>query len=318
MLLFNFSVIIILYNCFSIQKKIKNGIYNILFENIYLFYNKNSLSLEEQFKYPNTFFRIKNNGKLDKNQTYQIEQIHTSFKLNYFGNNSLIFDNRICQTNLWSITQISSENVIIKNINNCFLKIEDYSVICEFIPFEQASQFKLISIYSEKDEKNNILDYQLLKKEPIDILIKYIDLHDPNLKRKGIHQIDKDNDNEELRYCVRSIITNIPWIRKIFILMPNDKVRYFKEYNLINDKIIYVKDKDLLGYDSSNSYAFQFSYWKMKKFGISDNIIAMDDDYFIGNKLEKKDFFYVKKGKVIPFITTSDFIKLIITKYINI
>jgi hypothetical protein len=79
---------------------------------------------------------------------------------------------------------------------------------------------------------------------------------------------------------------------------------------LINDKIVYVKDKDLLGHDSSNSYAFQFRYWKMKKFGISENIIAMDDDYFIGGKLEKEDFFYVEKGRVIPLITTSNFIKL--------
>ena len=141
-------------------------------------------------------------------------------------------------------------------------------------------------------------------------MIKYIDLHDPELKRKGIHQIDKDNDNEELKYCVRSIIYNIPWIRKIFILMPNKRVRFFKDYKLINNRIVYVKDKDLLGYDSSNSYAFQFRYWKMKKFGISDNIIAMDDDYFIGRKLKKKDFFYVKNGRVLPFITTSNFIKL--------
>ena len=57
--------------------------------------------------------------------------------------------------------------------------------------------------------------------------------------------------------------------------MPNDRVSYFKDYNYINEKILYVKNKDLLGYDSSNSLAFQYRYWKMKKFGISDNIIVM-------------------------------------------
>jgi hypothetical protein len=91
--------------------------------------------------------------------------------------------------------------------------------------------------------------------------------------------------------------------------MPNEKVRYFKEYNLIKNKIVYVKDKDILGYDSSNCNAFIYRYWKMKKFGISDNIILMDDDFFIRNKLEKKDFFYVKNNKVIPYITTSNFVK---------
>ena len=102
---------------------------------------------------------------------------------------------------------------------------------------------------------------------------------------------------------------NIPWIRKIFILMPNKKVRYFKEYKYIKEKIVYVKDKDLLGYDSSNVNAFLFRYWKMKRFGISNNIMIMDDDCFIGKKLKKSDFFYVKNGKVFPLIITPKFLK---------
>jgi hypothetical protein len=36
----------------------------------------------------------------------------------------------------------------------------------------------------------------------------------------------------------------------------------------------------------------------------------MDDDYFIGKKLEKNDFFYVKNGKVVPLITNANFIKI--------
>ena len=141
-------------------------------------------------------------------------------------------------------------------------------------------------------------------------MIKYIDLRDPNLIRNGIHQIDKDYDNEELRYSIRSILMNIPWIRKIFILMPNQKVRFLKEYKYIKDKIVYVKDKSILGYDSSNSNSFQFIFWKMKQYGISDNIIIMDDDCFIGKKLKKSDFFYVQNKKVFPLIITSKFLKI--------
>ena len=117
-----------------------------------------------------------------------------------------------------------------------------------------------------------------------------------------------------IRYSIRSIIKNIPWIRKIFILMPNEKTRYFKNSSLIKDKIIYIKDKDLIGFDSSNSNLFQFNYWKMKKFGISDNFIAMDDDCFIGKKLQKKGFFYVENGKVLPYIITSKFLKINISR----
>ena len=80
--------------------------------------------------------------------------------------------------------------------------------------------------------------------------------------------------------------------------MPNKKVRYLKKYTLINEKIIYVNDKDFLGHDSSNFNAFLFRYWKMKKFNISDNFIIMDDDYFIGKKLKKQIFFMYKMEKL--------------------
>jgi hypothetical protein len=96
----------------------------------------------------------------------------------------------------------------------------------------------------------------------------------------------------------------------LFILMPNEKVRYFKEYNLIKNKIVYVKDHDILGHESSDSNAFPYNFWKLKEFGISDNFIFMDDDYFIGQKLKKSSFFYVEKKKVIPAITSTLFLNI--------
>ena len=48
----------------------------------------------------------------------------------------------------------------------------------------------------------------------------------------------------------------------------------------------------------------------MKEFGISDNFIVMDDDYFVGERLNKSDFFYVENGKVVPSIITSHFIQI--------
>lgn len=92
--------------------------------------------------------------------------------------------------------------------------------------------------------------------------------------------------------------------------MPNDKVRFLNDYKIIKDKIIYIKDKYILGYDSSNSLAFQFRYWKLKDFNISSNIIALDDDCFIGKHLNKSDFFYVQDRKVTPIIVNNQFIEL--------
>jgi len=42
--------------------------------------------------------------------------------------------------------------------------------------------------------------------------------------------------------------------------MPNQKVKYLKEQNDIKDKIIYLKDKDVLGFDSASSITFEFNF----------------------------------------------------------
>ena len=168
------------------------------------------------------------------------------------------------------------------------------------------NEFKFIKMYRKSEKKKS----KILNDEPIDVLIKYIDLSDPNLNREGIPQIQKDFDNKELKYSIRSILKNIPWIRKIFILMPNEKVSYFKSAEEIREKIIYIKDKDLLGFDSASSPSFQFNLHKMKKFGISENFILMDDDCFIGKPLNKNDFFYEENGKVYPCLITSDYYEM--------
>ena len=168
-------------------------------------------------------------------------------------------------------------------------------------------KFTFFKLYEEVQLKPEHIEF--IEKEPVDVLIKYIDLTDKTLKREGIHQIPKDEDHEELRYSVRSILDNIPWIRKIFILMPNEKVSYFKPIEEIKDKIVYVKDKDLLGFDSANSLAFQFTLFNMSKFGLSENFILMDDDYFIGKPINKTKFFYYDENlkKVFPSIVSNQY-----------
>jgi hypothetical protein len=101
--------------------------------------------------------------------------------------------------------------------------------------------------------------------------------------------------------------------------MPNQKVKYFKPIEEINGKFVYVKDKDLIGFDSANSVVFQFNLQNMTKFGLSENFILIDDDYFFGKPVKKSDFFYYdeKLKKVVPAVLTDDFSEMVKSEVMN-
>ena len=48
----------------------------------------------------------------------------------------------------------------------------------------------------------------------------------------------------------------------------------------------------------------------MKKFGLSENFILMDDDYFIARPINKNEMFYEENGQIYPAIITSDYYEL--------
>ena len=188
----------------------------------------------------------------------------------------------------------------IDSSENKYIQLKNVSIINNY------NEFQFNELYKEVEKKES----KILEKEPIDVLIKYIDLTDLKLNRLGIKQIKKDQDNQELKYSLRSIFKNIPWIRKIFILMPNERVKFLKSQEEIKEKIIFVKDKDLLGFNTASPSIFQFNLHKMKKFGLSENFILMDDDYFIAKPINKSEFFYEENGEVLPSLVTSDYYEM--------
>ena len=272
-----------------------------------------------------------------ENNLYYIEnKNHRRIALNENGHVAMIYnpnDPSFQNTMEWNIILLDDNKYIIQNngnkkfveINNNFLQCtNDLPQPLEEHKSEINDNFKftLFKMYEEvtfTDEQKEIVE-----KEPIDVLIKYIDLTDEKLNRTGIKQIKKDEDNEELKYSVRSILEYIPWVRKIFILMPNEKVKYFKPYDEIKEKIVYVKDIDVLGYESANIYAFTFNLFRLEKFGLSNNFIYMDDDFFIGKELKKTNFFYYDENekRVVPSLLNSDFNELnkekTLTNYQNV
>jgi hypothetical protein len=309
----NILLILIL---FSYSLQIKEAVYSISYNNIYFKSNRYKIQVSNSQKYKKfMLFRIKKAQNNINESFYFIENIEEKSFLSLSKNFEVILNqDKTEESSLWKFIITKKNKYVLLNKKQCFLKFANSIIFYKNIDLIKASEFSFKEIYEEV--QNNKIDDDIINKEPIDILIKYIDLRDPLLKREHIHQIKKDYDNEELKYSLRSILKYIPWVRKIFILMPNEKVRFLKNYDLINEKIIYVNDKEFLGYHSSNCRAFLYRYWKMEKYGISKNIIIMDDDYFIGSYLNKSNFFYVDNGKVIPAIINSEFTEIenIITK----
>ena len=222
----------------------------------------------------------------------------------------------------WKIIKINDDEYLIQNNStknfleansyriNCTKDISDIVVNKDYQNISDNFKFKFIKLYEEPEINEEYLKY--IDEEPVDVVIKYIDLSDKTLNREGIHQIPKDEEHEELRYSVRSVFENIPWFRKIFIVMPNENVKYFKPIEDIKDRIAYVKDKDVIGFDTASNLNFHLRLWNLAKFNVSDNIILMDDDCFIGKPIKKSDFFYYdeEQKKVLPNIVSNEFKEL--------
>jgi len=207
----------------------------------------------------------------------------------------------------WNIVNIKKNLYFIQNLyNKKFIEVSENCIqLSKNTNNEKKFIFNFFKLFEKGLNQTNYL--KIINSDPIDVIIKYIDLSDKTLNRTGINQIYKDENCEELRYSIRSILQYIPWVRKIFIIMPNEKIKFLR--NEINDKIIYIKDKEILGFDSANSPAFTFNLFQMSNFGVSKNFIYMDDDCFIGQKIKKSDLFYFdeKYGDIVPYIISNKF-----------
>ena len=217
------------------------------------------------------------------------------------------------QPNIYLIQNVYNKKFLqIKPNNNklrCKIAIE-YDPINKIDSSTNEVKFLFSKLYEEVEIRP--IDIEMVNKEPIDILMKYIDYSDKTLKIPGKNEKRRDYDIEELKYSIRSIFKYIPWIRKIFIVMPNKKVRFFKPIEEIKEKIVYVNQTELISLETSNSAPIQLCLFKLKKYGISDNFIYMDDNYFIGGHLKKTDFFYYDdmSKKVLPSIVNKEIIEL--------
>ena len=48
----------------------------------------------------------------------------------------------------------------------------------------------------------------------------------------------------------------------------------------------------------------------MRQYGLSENFILMDDDYFIAKPINKDEMFYEEDGEIYPALITSDYYEM--------
>ena len=317
-----FRIFIFIFFQFYMHCEINQTISNVELEGIYridsLYNNCSFLVHEDQIfitkeKYGNNLLFFITPTFLN---SYFIISWEQNKRLGTDNNNSLhlynIEDKENIKRTYWNIIRYEN-NTNIFLIQNVFTQayIETNKDPSDKVDISQSVlTFSFLKLFEEVQIR--IIDIEMVSKEPIDVFIKYTDFTDKTLSEKGIKETSKENDMDKLKYCIRSILKYIPWIRKIFILIPNDKIEFLKPIEEIKDKFMFIKEKDLIGLDTINSAPLQFRLFELKKYGISENLIYMDDNYFIGGNLKKTDFFYYddETQKVVPAIVNNYFSEL--------
>ena len=145
-------------------------------------------------------------------------------------------------------------------------------------------------------------------KEKIDLVYLWVNGNDPNwlIKKKYWEKKEKDlilhingkqryNDHDDLKYSLRSVEKNMPWVNKIYIVTDNQVPEWL---NTNHPKIQIVDHKQIIPekyLPTFKSATIQFYIYNIPD--LSEKFIYADDDYLAVAKLSPKDFF--KNGKVI-------------------
>lgn len=105
------------------------------------------------------------------------------------------------------------------------------------------------------------------------------------------------NDNEELRYSLRSIYKFAPFVNHIYIVTMNQRPQW-----LLNHPKVTVVDhaeifKDVKNLPTFNSHAIESNLHRIP--GLSEHFIYFNDDVFLGRSVKPADFFVQDKVNVL-------------------
>jgi len=112
------------------------------------------------------------------------------------------------------------------------------------------------------------------------------------------------SDNGEIRFCLQSIATHMPWVNRVYIVtdgqtpeclksVPKTIESLIDRIQIVDHREIFRGHEDLL--PTFNSLAIETFLWRIE--GLSEKFIYMNDDIFFCGVVSPDDFF--RKNKVL-------------------
>lgn len=133
-----------------------------------------------------------------------------------------------------------------------------------------------------------------LQKTPVDVVFTWVNSLDP-VWRSSFEQYsdlcgadsDRFDQSEELRYAIRALVQFAPWVRRIFILSNCAPPPWYRP----NETVIWIPHEAVIPSEylpTFNSHAIETYLHHIPN--IAENFIYLNDDFFISDFVNKKDF----------------------------
>lgn len=147
----------------------------------------------------------------------------------------------------------------------------------------------------------------------IDAVITWVDGEDPAFRRKFDAYAAKEpvpsnrrkavganfalvryHQNEELRFCLRSLLRFAPWLRKIWLVTDSQFPDFLSKERLAQSRIAIVSHQEIFaGFENVlptfASTTIESMMWRID--GLAEHFLYLNDDFFLLRPLGKADFF---------------------------
>lgn len=141
---------------------------------------------------------------------------------------------------------------------------------------------------------------------PIDFIITWVDGNDLDWQKEKAKYSDKKGDQRNsryrdwntLKYLLRSVEKNAPWVNKVFLVTYGHLPSWL---NVNNPKLVIIKHEDYLPKEylpTFSSRTIDMNFHRIKE--LSEHFVYFNDDMILLKKVKETDFF--KKG--LPCETT--------------